>query len=108
MIELISEERCVACDICVKVCPANVFDPVPNSAPIIARQDDCQTCFMCEVYCPFDALYVAPEAERPPARAAVPPEEQILLGSYAKATGWRRGKPKGTATDPTFRLGSFI
>jgi ferredoxin len=26
---------------------------------------DCQTCFMCELYCPADALYVAPSCEGP-------------------------------------------
>jgi NAD-dependent dihydropyrimidine dehydrogenase PreA subunit len=60
MIEIISEVRCIECDICVKVCPANVFDRVPEAAPVIARQNDCQTCFLCEIYCPTDALYVAP------------------------------------------------
>lgn len=105
MIEVISEERCVACDICVKVCPANVFDPVPNAAPIIARQVDCQTCFMCEVYCPFDALYVAPNAASP---VTVDPSHLDALGTYAHAAGWQRGKPKGTASDPTYRLGNLI
>ena len=48
MIELMSEGRCVACNICVKVCPTNVFDEVADGIPTIARQEDCQTCFMCE------------------------------------------------------------
>jgi formate hydrogenlyase subunit 6/NADH:ubiquinone oxidoreductase subunit I len=30
---------------------------------VIARQDDCQTCFMCELYCPVEALYVAPDTD---------------------------------------------
>ena len=47
MIELISESRCTGCNICVRVCPVNVFDAVPQAAPTIARQADCQTCFMC-------------------------------------------------------------
>ncbi len=52
MIELVSEERCIQCDVCVDVCPTNVFDAVPGGPPVIARKADCQTCFMCEVYCP--------------------------------------------------------
>ena len=64
MIELISESRCTGCNICVRVCPVNVFDAVPQAAPTIARKADCQTCFMCELYCPEDALYVAPIADR--------------------------------------------
>jgi NAD-dependent dihydropyrimidine dehydrogenase PreA subunit len=64
MIELISDTRCIACDICVKICPTNVFDGGSGQAPTIARQQDCQTCFMCEAYCPADAIYVAPESAR--------------------------------------------
>jgi NAD-dependent dihydropyrimidine dehydrogenase PreA subunit len=71
MIELVLADRCTTCDICVKVCPTNVFDAVPDAPPVIARQSDCQTCFMCELYCPVDALYVDPDCEHPvPADAA--------------------------------------
>ena len=38
------EERLVQC--CVRVCPVNVFDAVPQAAPTIARQADCQTCLL--------------------------------------------------------------
>ena len=52
-------ERCVGCNICVHVCPDHVFDAVQDvKAPVIARPDQCQTCFLCELYCPEDALYV--------------------------------------------------
>ncbi|WP_247617714.1 4Fe-4S binding protein [Streptomyces sp. MK37H] len=30
MIELVSAERCIACDKCVKVCPTNVFARGPG------------------------------------------------------------------------------
>lgn len=63
MIELVSTSRCVQCNICVDVCPTNVFDSVQDAPPTIARQSDCQTCFMCELYCPVDALYVAPQVD---------------------------------------------
>ncbi|WP_437819092.1 4Fe-4S binding protein [Sorangium sp. So ce1078] len=104
MIELVSDTRCIGCDLCVEVCPTNVFDRVPGGAPVIARQRDCQTCFMCEAYCPVDALYVAPEAEQP-----VPvDEEQLsasgLLGSYRAAVGWGSRRSPGAAADQTFRV----
>ena len=67
MIEIVSARRCIECDICVRVCPANVFNSGPEAPPVIARQNDCQTCFLCEIYCPTDALYVAPDAEGPTA-----------------------------------------
>ena len=43
MIEVVSEQRCIKCDICVRVCPTNVFDAVEDASPVIARQHDCQT-----------------------------------------------------------------
>ena len=104
MIEIVSARRCIECDICVRVCPANVFDARPEAPPVIARQNDCQTCFLCEIYCPTDALYVAPDAEGPTAICEAEVEAKGLFGSYARALGWRRGKPGGADKDPTFRL----
>lgn len=88
MIELVSEERCIECQICVKVCPTFVFDPGENGIPVIARQEDCQTCFMCEAYCPADALYVAHHAHD---RIEVDEAEVAAggqLGSWRAAIGW--------------------
>lgn len=106
MIELVSNERCVGCDICVKVCPTNVFDAVQGEAPVIARQEDCQTCFMCELYCPTDALFVAPDADH-----TVRVDEGELagrgaLGSYRAAVGWGPGKHKrpGAQGDLSYKL----
>jgi NAD-dependent dihydropyrimidine dehydrogenase PreA subunit len=104
VIEIVSAGRCIACDVCVKVCPANVFDAIAAAAPLIARQADCQTCFLCEIYCPTDALYVAPDAEGPSAVNEAEIEAAGLFGSYARTLGWRRGRPGGAQNDPTFRL----
>lgn len=92
MIELISNSRCVECNQCVSVCPTNVFDRTEGGVPVIARQDDCQTCFMCELYCPVDALYVAPDAE---SQTPVTEEELVeagLLGGYREKVGWGKGR----------------
>src|SRR6188472_2871116 len=95
MIEVISDSRCIDCDLCVKVCPTNVFDAVPGDHPVIARQGDCQTCFMCEAYCPADAIFVAADIH---ALAAASPllveanlEELGFLGKYRRDLGWRNG-----------------
>jgi NAD-dependent dihydropyrimidine dehydrogenase PreA subunit len=103
MIELVSDSRCIRCDICVKACPTNVFDAVPDAAPVIARQEDCQTCFMCELYCPVDALFVAPEAEQ----NRIVDEDVLgegMLGSYRAAIGWGAGRTPGASRDQSFRL----
>jgi NAD-dependent dihydropyrimidine dehydrogenase PreA subunit len=101
MIELISSERCIECNLCVKICPRDVFDAVPESIPVIARKADCQTCFMCELYCPVDALFVAPHAESDVAVEEQQLADTGLLGSYVRNMGWNRGKAGGTQNDPT-------
>ncbi|MBV7501849.1 4Fe-4S dicluster domain-containing protein [Achromobacter sp. ACM05] len=104
MIELISDSRCTGCNICVRVCPVNVFDIVEGAAPVIARQDACQTCFMCEAWCPEDAMYVSPQADAP---APVAEDELVragLLGSYRRQIGWNRESRDLRAADQSFKL----
>ncbi|MBB3102714.1 4Fe-4S dicluster domain-containing protein [Azomonas macrocytogenes] len=88
MIEVILSDRCNACGLCVKACPMNVLDQVFNGTPEIARREDCQSCFMCELYCKEDAIYVAPDCDR---RVAVD-ERQLrasgLLGQFRRDSGW--------------------
>ena len=68
MIEFIRTDRCVGCELCVRVCPVDVFrlEPGLDGRPKakIAYPDDCQTCFLCEAYCPVDAIYVNPQRGR--------------------------------------------
>ena len=88
MIELISSARCIKCDLCVAVCPDRVFDAVADGVPRIARKHDCQTCFLCELYCPEDALFVSPFAEVAQDVDVVALKRGALLGSYRRAVGW--------------------
>jgi NAD-dependent dihydropyrimidine dehydrogenase PreA subunit len=105
MIELVSESRCITCNKCVQVCPMNVFDAVKDAPPIIARQADCQTCFMCELYCPTDALYVAPDS----GQAVTVSEQRIVadgfLGSY-RHNGWAIAVGGSRPMDQSYALGS--
>lgn len=99
MIELVSQSRCIGCNLCVRVCPTNVFDIVPDAPPVIARQSDCQTCYMCEVYCPVDALYVAPHADTVIQVDEAELAQSGLLGSYRRIVGWDQGRISGAAID---------
>ena len=62
--------------------------------PRIARQEVCQTCFICEAHCPEDAMYVAPM--RHPAQPGSPHLDEITLlregyfGSYRARFGMGR------------------
>lgn len=104
MIELVSRDRCVKCDACVDACPNDVFDARPGDIPVVTRLADCQTCFLCEVYCPADALYVSPLKDE---REAVDEAQLVAtgrLGSYRRALGWRGIKADGSEFDLSYRL----
>ena len=104
MIEVVSESRCIRCDICVRVCPADVFQKDDRGLPMIARQDDCQTCFLCEIWCPTDALYVAEAADGPTGISEGEVEARGLFGAYARALGWSKGRAGGSDRDTTLHL----
>ncbi|MEU0494737.1 ferredoxin family protein [Mycobacterium sp. NPDC006124] len=103
MIEIVSTAACIACDLCVKVCPTDVFDRGADGVPVIARQSDCQTCFMCEAYCPTDALYVAPTSTPAGPDSPHADEDAVarygLLGKYRAMLGWGRGRTPGARLD---------
>jgi NAD-dependent dihydropyrimidine dehydrogenase PreA subunit len=97
VIELINADRCTGCNICVRICPTDVFERgSKNEAPTIARQDSCQTCFMCEAHCPEDAMYVAPLRQPAPESSVHRDEEWLLkegyFGSYRARLGWGEGR----------------
>lgn len=104
MIEVILSDKCIECNICVKVCPTNVFDKVEDGVPVIARQSDCQTCYMCELYCPANALYVAPFADESVHIATETIEQSPLLGSYRQSVGWNKGQKSTASQDYTYKI----
>jgi NAD-dependent dihydropyrimidine dehydrogenase PreA subunit len=103
MIEVVDAERCTSCDICVSVCPTNVFDKT-DGIPVIARQNDCQTCFLCELYCPEDALYVSPLAEETQPIDVVALKRTDALGSYRRAIGWTDDTRNRRGVDRSYML----
>jgi len=106
MIEVLSKTRCTACNICVRICPTNVFDAREGDIPVIARHEDCQTCFQCEAYCPADAVFVAP-AREPAAEGSEWRDEEALiadgqLGLYRQRVGWAKGPAPEMPSDEEF------
>ncbi len=92
--ELAAAERCLGCNARVEVRPTNVFDTSATGIPVIAWQEDCQTCFMCERYCKSDALYVAPDCDVADDGDASAIVASGLLGQVRRDPGWdewRRG-----------------
>lgn len=89
MIEFIDSKKCTACNICANICPMNVFEKELKNIPKITKQNRCQTCFMCELYCPADAIYVAPQAEEI-FHLTEKDAPSLLLGSYRKNVGWAK------------------
>jgi NAD-dependent dihydropyrimidine dehydrogenase PreA subunit len=99
VIEVVSAARCVGCDKCVEVCPTDVFRRGDDGIPVIARQGDCQTCFLCEAYCPVDALFVAPQRVPLPPGSLLADEQHLvatgMIGSYREKIGWGKGRVPG-------------
>lgn len=83
MIEIIDAERCTSCDIYVSVCTSNVFDKTDEISAIAVR-----TCFLCELYCPEDALYVSPFADESQTADLSALKQVDAMGSHRRAIGW--------------------
>ncbi|MEE2060778.1 ferredoxin family protein [Rhodococcus artemisiae] len=92
MIEILLADACIGCDKCVDVCPTDVFDRTDSGIPTIARQHDCQTCFMCEAYCPTDALFVHPQSTP----REVQGDDGDHIGRYREQIGWGSGRVAGS------------
>jgi NAD-dependent dihydropyrimidine dehydrogenase PreA subunit len=103
MIEVIDTETCTSCNICVNVCPTNVFDKT-DGVPVIARQSDCQTCFLCELYCPDDALFVSPYADAQQTIDVAALRQSGSLGSYRRAVGWTQETSDVRGQDRSYLL----
>ncbi|MBT3319292.1 MAG: 4Fe-4S binding protein [Clostridia bacterium] len=59
----LDEGKCTNCEICIEVCPHNVFDMVNQNFTVdkklgIVDLDACMECGACVVNCPFGALDV--------------------------------------------------
>ena len=64
-IRKIDREACTGCGTCVDHCPMDVIrlDPTCGKA-VIKYLRDCPSCFLCEMDCPAEAIFVTPQRER--------------------------------------------
>jgi NAD-dependent dihydropyrimidine dehydrogenase PreA subunit len=109
MIELIVEARCTACEACVAACPTHVFDPRPGGGPpTIARPDQCQTCFMCELYCEADAIYVGPHQGGRDGVTAAAALASGQLGRLRRDYGWTQPAEIERPLADFWRLGPLL
>lgn len=60
----ISDELCINCGTCVKICPLDVLRKGEKKPEIQYRQD-CQSCFLCKTYCPKKAISITATRARP-------------------------------------------
>lgn len=57
---------CIGCGECVQSCPTDVIRLDKNSEKaVIMYVEDCQICHLCRMYCPVDAITIAPEKSIP-------------------------------------------
>ncbi len=63
----IIEDRCKGCDFCIEFCPNDVLEVSKNFnskgyyPPLVAKQEKCVACKLCELICPEFAIYVLEE-----------------------------------------------
>lgn len=107
MIGHIFEDLCNGCGTCADVCPSNVLEMVGGKGTI-ARQPDCQTCYMCELYCEADAIFVDPDATGP---VLIDPDAiraQGHLGTFRRDHGWGRWQGDPRYENRHWRMGGFF
>jgi NAD-dependent dihydropyrimidine dehydrogenase PreA subunit len=106
MIEVVIEDRCGGCGDCVNACPSDVLAVGANGKAVIAHQADCQTCLLCELYCPADALFVWPDCDKPVGITADQALASGQLGAFRRDSGW--GEHAATHTNQHWRMGSIF
>lgn len=59
---LYDRSKCIGCKLCIKVCPANATEFVPEEKKIIIHNDRCCFCAQCTEICPVKCLAMSDES----------------------------------------------
>ena len=53
---VIDADRCVGCNSCVEICPANIIiaSEMPDEPPVIKYRDECHYHYLCMMICPVN------------------------------------------------------
>ena len=51
--------KCIGCRLCLKVCPANATDYIPEEKKILIHNDRCCFCAQCTEICPVKCLTIS-------------------------------------------------
>jgi len=54
-------EKCIGCQLCIRVCPAKVIEFLPEEKKIRMHVARCTFCAQCVDACPVDALAASPD-----------------------------------------------
>jgi NAD-dependent dihydropyrimidine dehydrogenase PreA subunit len=54
----IDSDKCQHCNVCIEMCPVNVFKKNGNGDTVIDVPDECIGCRSCEAQCPKAAITV--------------------------------------------------
>ncbi len=68
-----NEQVCNGCNLCVEVCPMDIFAPNPEKKmpPIVVYGDECRFCGACWVRCPHSAKGAIKIVPPPAARVSI-------------------------------------
>lgn len=56
--QIVFQDWCKACGICIAFCPKKVFRAQKDGKPVVEHPDACNGCLFCELHCPDFAITI--------------------------------------------------